>query len=338
MEYPVNSSFRKKEGRPVILFHFYTLAVMVVMVICATMSLGAYFSSRRTTHLYVMAGAVFYFFDCSLIFLDDYIDLQYGFDPELFYSVPHPFLRTFLAAGVLGCANMVVCEYMDVKSKVLRAAPTCVFIVVALAVILLLPTSPQTQMLYYSMRQVYLLYIALFAALRYVTLKSDSRKKRMRKMWSLLLFTLVMIAVIVAEDAHNILIAKLPEDVSYTDLLTYVSERSISENLLGLFFGIFSIRKAGKSLALRYSMTPETAFNEVAAMQLDDSLPRFAEHHGLTKRESEVLRLLLDGKDNQNIASTMGISIGTVKAHVNHIYGKVGVKTRQEIKERFWSE
>ena len=101
---------------------------------------------------------------------------------------------------------------------------------------------------------------------------------------------------------------------------------------------MFSIRKAGQSLALRYSMTPQTEFNEVAAMQLDDTLPRSSERHGLTKRETEVLRLLLEGKDNQNIASAMGVSLGTVKAHLNHIYGKVGVKTRQELKERFWGE
>ena len=137
---------------------------------------------------------------------------------------------------------------------------------------------------------------------------------------------------------HNILIADLPASTSYENLLPYISERSISENLLALFFGIFSIRKAGESLSLRYSMTPETEFNQVAAMQLDNSLPLFAENHGLTKRESEVLRLLLEGKDNQNIASVMGVSMGTVKAHLNHIYGKVGIKTRQELKERFWGE
>ena len=73
-------------------------------------------------------------------------------------------------------------------------------------------------------------------------------------------------------------------------------------------------------------------------MQLDDTLPRSSERHGLTKRETEVLRLLLEGKDNQNIASAIGVSPGTVKAHLNHIYGKVGVKTRQELKERFWGE
>lgn len=157
-------------------------------------------------------------------------------------------------------------------------------------------------------------------------------------MGALLAFTLVMVVVIVAEDCYNILIANLPAHPSYEDLLPYISERSISENLLALFFAVFSIRKAGQSLALRYSMTPQTEFNEVAAMQLDDTIPLFSERHGLTKRETEVLRLLLEGKDNQNIASTMGVSLGTVKAHLNHIYGKVGVKTRQELKERFWGE
>lgn len=319
-------------------FHFYTLSVMLVAVMCASLSLGAYFASHHKTHLYVMAAALFYFAELSLIFLDDYVDLQNGFDPALFYSIPHPIVRTLLSAGVLVCAWLLICEYMDVKSLPLRFIPGVLYVVAALMVAFMLPTSPESQMAYYTLRQVFLVFIAAFAAWRYSTMESASRKKRIRKAGALLAFTMVMIVLIVAEDAHNILIADMPSNASYEDLLPYISERSISENLLALFFGIFSIRKAGESLSLRYSITPETEFNQVAAMQLDNSLPRFAEHHGLTKRESEVLRLLLEGKDNQNIASTMGVSLGTVKAHLNHIYGKVGVKTRQELKERFWGE
>ena len=50
----------------------------------------------------------------------------------------------------------------------------------------------------------------------------------------------------------------------------------------------------------------------------------------LTAREMAVLRLLAAGMDNRGIAEKMGVAIATVKAHLNHVYMKLGVTGRQE--------
>jgi DNA-binding CsgD family transcriptional regulator len=50
----------------------------------------------------------------------------------------------------------------------------------------------------------------------------------------------------------------------------------------------------------------------------------------LTPREKRVLELLAEGYPNKVIASTLGISIRTVKNHNIHIYRKLGVYSRQE--------
>jgi LuxR family maltose regulon positive regulatory protein len=50
----------------------------------------------------------------------------------------------------------------------------------------------------------------------------------------------------------------------------------------------------------------------------------------LSKRELEVLKLLVVGKSNQEIASQLVISLGTVKRHVFNIFGKMNVKSRTE--------
>jgi response regulator RpfG family c-di-GMP phosphodiesterase/DNA-binding CsgD family transcriptional regulator len=49
---------------------------------------------------------------------------------------------------------------------------------------------------------------------------------------------------------------------------------------------------------------------------------------GLTEREVDVLRLLASGMTNRQIAAALGISAKTVGTHVEHIYGKAGVRTR----------
>jgi NarL family two-component system response regulator LiaR len=50
----------------------------------------------------------------------------------------------------------------------------------------------------------------------------------------------------------------------------------------------------------------------------------------LTDREMEVLKLVVQGNSNQQIADTMVISIATVKAHISNILSKLQVSSRTE--------
>ncbi len=50
----------------------------------------------------------------------------------------------------------------------------------------------------------------------------------------------------------------------------------------------------------------------------------------LSLREWEVLRLLLQGLSNKQIAHSLGISHKTVELHLTSIYRKIGVKSRAE--------
>ena len=51
----------------------------------------------------------------------------------------------------------------------------------------------------------------------------------------------------------------------------------------------------------------------------------------LTPTELDVVRLVLDGLSNPQIASRLLMSRGTVKAHLSHIYAKLGVANRTEL-------
>ena len=52
--------------------------------------------------------------------------------------------------------------------------------------------------------------------------------------------------------------------------------------------------------------------------------------HGLSVRELEVLRLLVAGRSNMEIAEGLFISRRTATTHVSHIYAKLGVASRAE--------
>jgi two-component system NarL family response regulator len=64
---------------------------------------------------------------------------------------------------------------------------------------------------------------------------------------------------------------------------------------------------------------------EIAA-RLAARIPR----SDLTDRERDVLRLLVRGRRNREIAEDLGISEGTVKTHVGSILLKLGVTDRTE--------
>ena len=50
----------------------------------------------------------------------------------------------------------------------------------------------------------------------------------------------------------------------------------------------------------------------------------------LSQRELDVLRLIAEGLTNAEIAGRLYVGVSTVKKHINHIYDKLGVKTRTQ--------
>lgn len=53
-------------------------------------------------------------------------------------------------------------------------------------------------------------------------------------------------------------------------------------------------------------------------------------HFGLSRRETDVLRLLSDGLSNRRIAEELGVGDETVKTHLRKIYKKLGVQDRTQ--------
>ncbi len=65
---------------------------------------------------------------------------------------------------------------------------------------------------------------------------------------------------------------------------------------------------------------------EQVANRLAERLPR----HALTSRETEVLRLVVKGLINKEIATVLGTSVSTVKNQLNAIFAKLEVTDRTE--------
>ena len=55
----------------------------------------------------------------------------------------------------------------------------------------------------------------------------------------------------------------------------------------------------------------------------------------LTNQEQNILNLILENKTNKQIADALFVSISTVKTHVNNIFKKLNVQSREAVKELF---
>ncbi len=88
--------------------------------------------------------------------------------------------------------------------------------------------------------------------------------------------------------------------------------------------------------AVRQVLGGESPLDPRLAAQLIRRLSRAKDEppvrHGdaLTPRELEVLRLVAEGKTNAEIAQTLYVSVGTVKADVERIIDKLGVSDRTQ--------
>lgn len=62
-----------------------------------------------------------------------------------------------------------------------------------------------------------------------------------------------------------------------------------------------------------------------------DIYNELSKEYGITEREVEIIKFIVDGCSNQEISSKLFISINTVKNHIYNIYKKIGIKNRYEL-------
>lgn len=58
----------------------------------------------------------------------------------------------------------------------------------------------------------------------------------------------------------------------------------------------------------------------------------------LTRQESRVLKLVVEGKTNGEVAAQLGIAQNTVRNHLAHIYGKMAVSNRTELARKYFQQ
>lgn len=317
-----------------VVFYIYTILILLICVLAGTSSLSAYLVSHRRIFVFALAAFMFYFIDLSLIFQDEFLVQNLTFNTNNFYLIEHPFLKMFLSVGCLESFWLVILSFLGVRRRALVIIPPLVYLALCCLVIFLMPEGKVSQFCFYTTRQLFLYWIVIFIAVHYHR-GNDLERLRLRRHLLIYCIIVAFSICIVLEDTFNILL--LNPTAIVDSLWLYVSERNISENVLIVCCAIWAFRGASQTLSLRFEKPP---VGEEQTMQgyIDDALSHYCKRHGLTSREGEILRLVLLGKDNQNIANDLSLALGTVKTHVHNILHKTGKPTRVELIRDFWQE
>jgi DNA-binding NarL/FixJ family response regulator len=106
----------------------------------------------------------------------------------------------------------------------------------------------------------------------------------------------------------------------------YLLKRCAPEELIA---AIREVRQGGAP------MSREIARKVIASFQ--EPLATAVEVEDLTAREREILELLANGFPNKQIADRLGLTDGTVRWHLRHVYNKLHVRSRTEAALKFRS-
>jgi len=72
----------------------------------------------------------------------------------------------------------------------------------------------------------------------------------------------------------------------------------------------------------------------VSIREIGMTISAFSQRYRLSRREAQIVELVLLGYRNRDIAGTLGTSPATIKKHLTHVFDKVGVDTRTQLVSR----
>lgn len=96
---------------------------------------------------------------------------------------------------------------------------------------------------------------------------------------------------------------------------------------------LLSEKELASKWGIRMLETGDLSEESLRSERISERCSEVTKQYRLSPREDEIVRLLAQGKTNAAIERELFIASGTLKAHIQHIYVKLGIHSRKELAE-----
>lgn len=178
--------------------------------------------------------------------------------------------------------------------------------------------------LYYLPNQLFSFYVGLRALSLAKNLQTEISELSIRYLKRVGILAIIFSIAIILEDSYVIFNVD-----QYSSLTLKIYNRNVCEDIFSIIISSLVIYFFIHDYQSAHSTTNQL---ETKEQKEEAYFHRFCQKYQFTKREEDIFRLLLQYKQNQEIADELYLSLGTVKAHVHNIFVKLNIKKRTQIK------
>lgn len=321
----------------------YTILIMMVAMAAGVSSLTVWVLTNRRDCLVAAFGFAVYTLETAGVLFDEYMRNKPLMEELFATGLTHPLINIVLNVALVTSVWVWVAMRVYARPQPRHVAIfACLYLVVS---IVLAPVGDRASvvrtMAFWASRDLLIIGALVFAWWWRSHKASESDRVGIDRAKGFWIIALALACLVLVEDATIVLLVRPTMQEGWVhDFFWHLTERNLTDNVLMIVCAVRMIAYNREVMGVFAQHPMESVGTGERAVgghrDFESRLLRFADDHGMSKREREVLGLAIEGKDTQGIANELYISVGTVKAHIHRIYTKAGVESRQDLVNAFW--
>ena len=326
-----------------IFVYIYNIAFLVLYLWVINVSEYAYKTTNNGIFYYVGLLYVTLIIDSTIAFSSDLLKVtnsNYQIDTKAFYLIR---ILAFIIGGI--CYVKLMSSMINKKPQILYYIPIFAVSLLNVAFVLNSYSEQNAGVLQRSTQDASILFLCIIYFCN--TFKSDSKGKNSKKKYydRAVILTAIFMTLSCLEGILFLFLNDLNQN-SFVILTSYMRVIGFNEDLFSIILSLliiwFAKREEEEANKNNLEILVQQKMNQYQSMlhekenaSEESQVVEFCNYYNMTKRESEILRLVLKGKKNQEIADELYISVGTVKTHIYSIYKKLAVDRRSQLMHVF---
>ncbi len=315
----------------------YNILLIILYTCPMIYAFNLYSIKKYPLYLYLSIMFAFFILDNIIIYMTEFLDKFAHFYDLQFMTIPS--FKTIIMISIIICYFLIQ-EIVLKKGFKLIDYLLVIWVTVYLLLVPIFFKGALMVWFYYLPYQLITIYLS-YIGLKYLKKNPNLIKdnKNLHTYRNLLLLTFIFSFLIIIED--SIVISSF--DI-YSNILVKINNRSITEDILSIIYSVVILKylsnkilkevKYGgqeskiESSTYAFNNTPSHNDFEEDTNNSELVFYDFVQFYNLTSRESDILKLILEHKNNQEISTELFISVGTVKTHTHNLFLKIGVSKR----------